>query len=269
MHLHSLTSLFEDAKQRVQQQPSDLSARSGLWQIFALQGQWDRAHKQLEVMLQLDASWAMEVQACHGLLLAEEQRGRVFAGQEAPVCVGEPEPWFAQLAAGLKLLAQGQKAEAAALFFEAQQAAPSRGGDWNGEAFDWLCDGDARLGPCLEIIVQGKYLWLPWHRLRTLTLRPPAEPRDMLWQPALIELTDDGAIEAFIPMRYPAPRNDAESLSRITNWEALDEQLYIGHGQKAVITNQQEFGLLDLRKLHMAGAVTASEDAVLAPGGHA
>ena len=67
----SLTSLFEDAKRRVQAAPSDIGARSALWQIFALRGEFDRARLQLEALVSFDSSWAMEAEACPGLLQAE------------------------------------------------------------------------------------------------------------------------------------------------------------------------------------------------------
>ena len=59
----SLTSLFEDAKRRVQAAPSDIGARSALWQIFALRGEFDRARLQLEALVSFDSSWAMEAEA--------------------------------------------------------------------------------------------------------------------------------------------------------------------------------------------------------------
>lgn len=259
----ALEAPFEAAKQRVQARPSDLGARSALWQIFAARGDFGRARTQLEAMVAIDSSWSMEATACQALLQAEAVRQQVLAGQRAPVCLGDPPAWFGDLAAGLAQFgapslpgAGTAAASASALLQRAQQASPAMSGQVNGQAFEWLCDGDARLGPCLELMVRGQYFWVPWQRVRELNSREPTELRDRLWLHALVTLEDENAIEAFLPARYPAPRDDAEGLGEVTNWEPLDAegQAFTGHGQKTLITDSGEWGLLDIRKLQIQAA---------------
>ena len=249
----ALDALFDDAKKRVQAAPGDIKARSALWQIFAARGEFDRARTQLEALLAIDSSWAMEVQACHLLLKAEEQRQQVFNGLLAPTCLGEPPAWFGPLVAGLQALGDGrnpaQWPAVAELLSRAQQNSEPRRGTLNGQAFEWLCDGDARLGPCLEVMVQGKYLWLPWSLVHRIESRPPTEIRDRLWLHALLELGDEGSIEVFLPARYPDPQNDAQMLGEQTEWQQLAGESYLGRGQKTLMTDQVEVGLLDVREL--------------------
>ncbi|WP_374436376.1 type VI secretion system accessory protein TagJ [Inhella sp.] len=249
----ALDALFEDAKRRVQASPGDIKARSALWQIFAARGEFDRARTQLDALLAIDSSWTMEVAACHLLLQAEAQRQEVFSGRQMPTCLGEPPAWFASLAAGLQTLGEGSQAAqwpaAAALLARAQQDSPARQGQLNGQPFEWLCDGDARLGPCLEVMVQGKYLWLPWSLVRRIESRPPTEIRDRLWLHALLELGDEGSVEVFLPARYPFPQDDAQMLGERTDWQALDGDSYLGRGQKTLMTDSSECGLLDVREL--------------------
>jgi type VI secretion system protein ImpE len=255
----ALETLFNQARQRVQVRPDDIGARSALWQIFASRGEFARARTQLQAMVAIDSSWTLEAQACEGLLKAEELRREVLGGQRAPVCLGEPPAWFAGLVAGLAELGAGQPSGAARLV-QAQQASPACAGTANGQPFAWICDGDARLGPCLELMVRGQYLWVPWVRLRALSTRPPTELRDRLWLHALVSLEDDTAIEAFLPARYPAPRDDAEHLGEITQWtaladgQALEATAYQGHGQKTLVTDHGELGLLDIRHLTLLPA---------------
>ena len=244
-----LEQLFQDAKARAKSAPSDLAARSTLWQVFAARGEFDRARKQLDVMSDLDSSWLIEVQACHGLIAAEEQRTAVFGGKEPPVCLGMPPGWFVKLVAALPLLAQGGKGDALSLLREVRDMNEAVPGSLNGEAFAWACDGDARVGPCLEVIVQGKYLWVPWNAVLKLETRPPTEIRDHLWQPASLQVTEEGPIEAFIPVRYPSPANESQAMSRSTEWVPLDDEFFIGFGQKCLTTDSVEAGYLDIRSL--------------------
>jgi hypothetical protein len=141
----SLDRLFDDAKARVQVAPNDFLARSLLWQVFACRGEFDRARKQLDVMLGLDSSWAIEVQACHGLIDSELQRAEVFAGMRSPTCFGPPPAWFGALVAAVGHVAQGQVAAASTLLDEVAEAVPEVPGSINGQTFTWICDGDARV----------------------------------------------------------------------------------------------------------------------------
>lgn len=244
----SLTPLFEDAKRRVQAMPHDSGARSALWQIFALRGEHDRARMQLDALVSFDSSWAIEAEACQGLLLAEAHRQRVLFGEAAPVCLGQTPVWFDTLAAGLTLFPSVPQ-QAARLLWQAQMESPARAGMVNGQPFEWLCDGDARLGPCLEVMSKGKYFWLPWSSVRSIVIRPPTELRDRLWAHALVEIGEEGSIELFLPARYPQPEDDDQSMSRVTLWREIGESAYLGLGQKTLMTDRGEIGFLDIREL--------------------
>lgn len=247
----SLAEIFADAQARAKAAPADLSARSTLWQVFAARGELDRARTQLDMMLRLDSTWAMEVQGCHSLLDAELQRSAVFAGLDAPTCLGQPPQWFASLVSALPLLAQGHAQAAGTLLAQALEQAEPRSGSLNGAPFAWICDGDARLGPCLEVIAQGRYVWVPFAHVRRLVCEAPQELRDLIWLPAKLEIDDAGALDVFVPARYPGAVTDEHRLARRTDWEALHGELYIGHGQKCLSTDADLTGLLDLRELRI------------------
>ena len=36
----------------------------------------------------------------------------------------------------------------------------------NGQPFDWIMDGDTRLGPVLELMMKGTYYWVPQQRVK-------------------------------------------------------------------------------------------------------
>ena len=76
-------------------------------------------------------------------------------------------------------------------------------GSIDGTAFEWIADADPRLGPMLEAMVDGKYYWVPFHRLRTLEIEPPADLRDKVWMPAHFVWANGGEAFGFMPTRYP------------------------------------------------------------------
>ena len=247
----SLSQMFSDVQAKVKTAPSDLVARSSLWQIFAARGEYERARQQLDMMLRLDASWAMEVQGCHSLLDAEILRTRVFEGQDGPTFLGEPPGWFGLVTAALPLVHAGEHEAAAALLNQAMESAEPTRGSWNGEAFEWIADGDSRLGPCMEVIAQGRYVWMEIRSVVKLVCEPPRELRDLVWQPAKLEIDDVGALDVFLPVRYPGATTDEHMLARQTDWLEPVSGLFLGQGQKSFTTDAETYGVLDLRELRM------------------
>ena len=111
-------------------------------------------------------------------------------------------------------------------------------------------DGDARLGPVCETIVNGRYFWLPFNAIAEIRFQAPASVTDLVWRHALVRLTDGTEQVCQIPARYPfaADATDAVKLGRTTDWLQLDEDgtLYEGRGQKAWLSEQSESPLLSL-----------------------
>ena len=111
-------------------------------------------------------------------------------------------------------------------------------------------DGDARLGPVCETLVNGRYFWVPFCAIDTIRFQAPASVTDLVWRHALVRLTDGTEQVCQIPARYPfadgAP--DSVKLGRTTEWLPLDDDgtLYEGMGQKAWLSEQSESPLLTL-----------------------
>ncbi len=66
------------------------------------------------------------------------------------------------LAQALEHDAVGEGAAAAELRRQALELAEPTAGTIDGQAFAWIMDADPRLGPVLEVIVNGTYRWLPF-----------------------------------------------------------------------------------------------------------
>ena len=137
------------------------------------------------------------------------------------------------------------------LLAQVQTEAQPCTGALNDLPFSWVCDGDARLGPCLEVIAQGKYVWVPFASVRRLVCEAPQELRDLIWLPAKLDIDDSGSLEVFVPARYPGAESDEHRMAPRTDWTELSGDLYIGHSQKCLSTDVDLTGLLDLRSLRI------------------
>jgi type VI secretion system protein ImpE len=228
----------------VRKNSADPKLRVFLFQLLCVLGQWNRALTQLNVAGELDAGALPMVQTYREAIQCEALRAEIFAGRRAPVIFGEPQPWLAQLAEALKLDATDPDA-AANLRAAAFDAAPASPGTIDGTRFDWLADADGRLGPVLEAIVNGRYVWVPFMRIARIEIDPPADLRDAVWTAATFTWTNGAQAVGLIPTRYPGSveaGDDALKLARKTEWTGE-----FPLGQRMFTNGDDDFPLMDAR----------------------
>jgi type VI secretion system protein ImpE len=244
---------------QVRKDPANPRLRTFLFQLLCVQGQWNRALTQLNVTAEMDAAALPMAQTYREAIQCEALREEVMAGKRVPVVFGEPQPWVALLFEALKLEAQGEPEAGAAARERAFADAPAIAGAINGTPFEWLADSDTRLGPVLEAILNGRYLWVPMMHIASIAIEAPADLRDNVWMPATFTWTNGATTVGFIPTRYSgtvhAGADDALLLARRTEWN--DE----GHalGQRMFATDAGEFALMDVRTVAFGDAAGQDE----------
>ncbi|MCR5882459.1 tetratricopeptide repeat protein [Rhizobacter sp. J219] len=245
-------------QQQVRDKPGDAKLRVFLFQLLAVLGQWERAMAQLDVCGQLDASTLAMVNTYREAIKCEAVRGAVFAGKTTPVVFGKPSEWIALLIQALAHDTQGQPEQAQALRAQAFEAAPTTAGTINGEAFDWIADADSRLGPVLEVVLNGRYTWVPFDALLAVHVEEPEDLRDMVWAPAHLTFANGGESVALIPTCYPGTREQPDGkfkLARATEWLPSGTDQYAGLGQRVISTSSAEvLGLLEVREIKLTPA---------------
>lgn len=248
-------------QQQVRHNAGDVKLRVFLFQLLAVLGQWKRALEQLEVCERLDAATLAMVATYRPALQCEAVREAVFAGRTLPHVFGTPPPWLAALAQALQLDAQGHVAAAAQLRTQAMDDAPPTCGTIDGRAFAWIADADTRLGPVLEVLIDGRYGWLPFAGVTRIDVEPVADLRDLVWVPAQVALSGGGAAFALLPVRYcgTVPGEDGPlALARRTEWVPLGgagdaggvpPEHCRGLGQRVFTTDVADVGLLQVRRI--------------------
>ncbi|PCJ16785.1 MAG: virulence protein SciE type [Gammaproteobacteria bacterium] len=236
----------------VRDDPANVNYRIFLFQLCCVLGEYDRALNQLGVISEMSDSALPMVQAYRELLQCEWLRQSVFAGSKTPLFFGEPEPWVGDIFQSLKLHAQGDFSEAQALRLSAYDQIEAVSGRINDQEFDWIADADSRIGPLLEAVIDGKYYWLPMHRVTSIDIEAPEDLRDFVWLPAQFTWTNGGQSVGFIPTRYPGSEaiDDGQiQTARKTEWEQVADDVYTGYGQRMLTTNAGDYALLDVRKI--------------------
>jgi type VI secretion system protein ImpE len=269
--LHSLrnadlASSLKSLQAEVRDNPAEPKHRIFLFQLLSILGQWDRALGQLNVLRDMSADSLSLAQTYQETLNCEALREAVFAGKRSPLLFGEPEPWMALMLESLKLASQGNLAESAAMREKALEEAPAVSGSISpfpkksddeyasveSFPFEWIADADSRIGPFLEAIVNGKYFWIPFHRIRSMALEKVADLRDLVWLPARFEWENEGETVGFVPTRYPDSQSQIDDHLRLgwkTEWNNLGAETYVGLGQRILTTDVDEYPLTSIHKV--------------------
>lgn len=247
-----LSEAYANSASIVRRNPKSIEARVSLFQISCINGDWDKALNQLLVINDLSDDYKDFVHTYDLLIRCERMRQFVLSGKKQPLLVGEPEEWIVFLIQALELDANNKLEDSAKLRSRAFELAPTSKFNINDDqVVDWVADADSRYGPILEVCMNGKYYWIPFNRIQSLTIEAPVDLRDLIWVPASISVA--GAEEfAFIPTRYCETEKepeDALKLSRKTDWREIGGNYYKGLGQRMLTSGEHDFPLLDIQSL--------------------
>ncbi len=248
----NLPAALKALQDTVRNDPSSAKYRVFLFQLLTVLGNWPRALTQLDVAGKLDASTMPMVQTYREAIQCEALRAEIFAGKRPPMIFGEPEQWVVLLLEALRLSGEGEHVKAAVAREQAFIAAPASSGTINGEAFEWIADADQRLGPILEAIINGRYYWIPFHRVKQIDVEAPVDLRDSVWMPASFTWVNGGETVGLIPTRYNETINSDDNgllLSRRTEWVGVEPQPTCGLGQRMFATDSSDFALMDVRQI--------------------
>jgi type VI secretion system protein ImpE len=264
LRVGDLNRALGDLQNEVRASPDDPRKRIFLFQLLSVLGQWDRALTQLGVIRDLDKGAAPMTRTYQEAIRCEALRRGVFAGERSPMILGEPEPWMAQMVEALRLSREGDAGAAQQLRDKALEEAPTSAGtiavagdpqlsaDVSETAFAWIADADSRLSPLLEVILNGRYYWVPFQRIARIDIDAPTDLCDTVWLPARFLWTNQGQGVGMIPTRYPGSEendNGQIRLARLTEWRESSEEVYEGIGQRILATDEGEYPILNVRRI--------------------
>jgi type VI secretion system protein ImpE len=267
------TAALKALEDAVRKNPSDAKLRIFLFQLLCVLGDWNRALTQLGVVMEMDPKALLMVRTCKAAIECEMLRAEVFAGTRTPLIFGEPADWIAKVVQAAALDGQGKPQAAMAMRDQAFEVAPTTTGTietgpddetLEPHAIEWIADADVRLGPMIEAMVDGKYYWIPYDRIRMIRIEKPTDLRDLVWAPCQFVWASGGQNVGFIPVRYPGTEKRGSDAQRMSSTTDLGEESGaepLGH--RTISSDAGEFPLLSIRtiKLNPAFVPTAPAEA--------
>jgi type VI secretion system protein ImpE len=246
-----LDEAVQELTNQVKARPGDTSLRVFLFELLCFEGAFDRAAKQLDVIASQGDGLNTElaVQVYRDLIAAERVRQQVFHNGALPKFFLSPPSYADQYVMLVKKMAQAPK-EAVNLLPAAEEQFPAMAGRLGDRPFSSFRDADDRVAPILEVFHSGSYLWLPLEQIKSLQVSEPHSLRDLVWVHARVETYEESVGDVFVPALYVdthAHRNDQVRLGRLTEWQAVEDQLVYGAGQRVFLVDDHETSLLELR----------------------
>lgn len=250
----NLSQVVEELTQKVKKNPADMQLRTFLFEVLSFQGDFQRAGRQLDVVSQYNAENELATQVYKDILQAELQRQEVFTKGIKPHFVFDEPEYVALHIEAIQALHAEDFAKAKELLDSSSEMRQPVKAQVNGKPCSEFLDGDDRIGPFLEAIVNQVYLWIPLEDLSKVTISAPKFLRDLLWVQADLESPKGPIGPAFLPVLYPESSTSDEDLvrlGRMTVWEAFGDAILLGKGQHSFMIDGNEQAILELREIEI------------------
>jgi type VI secretion system protein ImpE len=120
-------------------------------------------------------------------------------------------------------------------------------------SFEWIADGEERLGPVIELILGGTYYWVPFDKVESLHIPPPKRVMELVWAPVDLKLVGHPASTiAYMPARYIPPLEectDALLIGTETIWRELPGGGWQGHGRRLWYVDGEPLGMFEAGRI--------------------
>ncbi|MFC1751398.1 type VI secretion system accessory protein TagJ [Pseudomonadota bacterium] len=239
----------------VKKKPMDQESRALLCEFMIIQGQLERADKQLDLVAHQTPEQAMGVSLLRQLVRAEEVREQYFTQGRAPEVLAEPDALMQQYFQASISLREGNMEEAQKIFEQAEGQRKPAAGECNGQPFSDFRDLDDRTPAVFEVLTStGKYYWVPFDLVSTITFHAPERPLDLLWRRATLESTIDHAEgDVYIPCTYfqkdESMITEAHRLGRETDWLGDEGEPILGLGQRLYLVGEEALSIMELEEI--------------------
>lgn len=244
-----ITKLNEDLIAKIKVEPTNIELRFQLVKLYCFQADWDRAYKQLPIILSIEKEATRQVELYKNLLLSERLREQVLRGERSPCGLDGILPeWCNDLHKANECYGRGECENGEAYRQKAlEQANAEAGIAENQGLFSWLADGDDRIGPILEFITAGGYRWVTLSEVQQICINSPLGMLDMVWAKSAITLTTGVEVNGYVPARYPLTQLEEKPVKAglVTNWIPEGEVRHIGQGRKMWMTDNQQFSIFE------------------------
>jgi type VI secretion system protein ImpE len=255
-----LKGAVESALNLVKTNPTNAAARIFLFELSCFSGDWERAEKQLEVIGHQDANAMIGSLIYRQNFKCERDRMRLFSDGLSPEFVTAKPPYVDDLLSAINRIREGNILEARTILDKVEEERPAFSCDVNGVGFSDIRDYNDPTMCVFEVFIKDSYVWLPFEQVASIKFTKPKTLRDLFWVQGEVEMLNGTAGEMFFPALYSGSwksENDAVRLGRMTDWDDLGDDVFLGKGTKLFWMDGKDRSILDIETLSFKHAIAA------------
>lgn len=252
---NALEEAINVAKAYVKGTPSDHKGRNLYIDVLILAGEYEKADAQCSLAATFSPEDSMGYSVLRQNLRAMSAREAWYLSAAVPDFPGGPSE-LDQLAIKAALALKDNDISLAA---DSLAALEERRGQVplsvNGKTVDDIRDLDDCIPHALEVLTSGgRYLWIDYRRIQSLSIAPMARPRDIAFRQADLVLLDGAVANVLVPAVYHSDKADASlRLGRETEWDERNPAFVTGAGQRCLLAGD------DMIAFHEISELTATD----------
>ncbi|KAA1156187.1 type VI secretion system accessory protein TagJ [Pseudoalteromonas fuliginea] len=239
-----LTDALSCCATELQDEPLNFDIRSIYAELLCINGELEKADKQLDFMVQKNPEFAVGAVNLRHLIRAQQSRVDFYQGNGIPKLFHDADELDTLFLKMHVALLENEVNEAAelALKMEALRTTISQD-DSTG-----IRDLDDTLGPYLEVLgTNGEFYLANFNEIETLRVQPNESLLESIWLRVEITIKDGPSGTAHLPLVYANSNSDIEKLGQVSDWEELKDEFIIGKGMKMLFVNDEAITIPNLK----------------------
>lgn len=247
-----LAGAVSAAIELVKKSPTDVAARTFLFELSLFSGEWDRADKQLDTLGHQDATAAIGTLLFRQNIASERARINLFEHSTLPETVSEAPEYVKDLLRAIDSVRRGETAVARELLDKVEEDRPAFRVKVDGVEYEDFRDHNDLTMCVFEAFIKDGYFWLPFENIVSIEFLEKKSLRDIFWPQVKVELTDGSGGEMFLPSMYVnswKSGDDQIRLGRASDWRDLGDDVFVGEGTKMFWMDGTDKAVLDISKI--------------------
>ncbi|MEG3759811.1 type VI secretion system accessory protein TagJ [Pseudoalteromonas carrageenovora] len=227
----------------LQDEPLNFDIRSIYSELLCINGDLEKADKQLDFMVQKNPEFAVGAVNLRHLIRAQQSRVDFYQGKGIPKLFHDATELDTVFLKMHVALLEGEAQEAALLASEMEKLRVTD------SKSDLLTrDLDDSLSPYIEVLgTNGEFYLANFNEIETLKVEPITTLLESIWLRVEITIKDGPSGTAHLPLVYINSQTDIEKLGQVTDWEEKTEDFILGKGMKMLFVNEEAITIPDLK----------------------
>lgn len=229
----------------LQDEPMNFDIRSIFVELLCINGELERADKQLDFMVQKKPEFSVGAVNLRHLIRAQQSRLDFYQGKGIPQLFHESDERDKLF---LQIHVAQLKGDVAQAVEKSKQLEELRSQTESDNPSSQIRDLDDSLNPYVEVLgTNGEFYLARYSEIDSLAIKPAESFLENIWLRVDIVIKNGPSGTAHLPAVYANSTSDIEKLGQVTEWEEKDECLHLGKGLKMLFINDEAVVFTELK----------------------